>query len=978
MASEDEILVETGDGTVASAVVISRGENTYTFSKNLLVEKSGYFQSKTNFLEKQASRQKGEGGEEGGGHDPVYETVQLPEEEVSDDALKVINCFFNGLPLPLSEVNVYETINAGMYLQLEGLASACMRFIRTENLTDQSNFAEAWILADRLGCRELKGHIDGKVLGPAEEFRRRRGEGEFDLGLNLHKMRLWCHQSVVRSSTNLFSLVQNGKLVEEEEVTDVKGRRRKVICLDGLFTDSTASSLQALFHTLNFIYSGDVGEILEEDVPEILRLSFRMGVHQLRLKMHEDFAPQTPEQWASMYEDIRASEESKLLDLSLSHLCRNFSQFASEIKVLRADHLQTVLKSDCVNAREGDLLRSVFLWADHSGMTRRQELPNLLQHIRRGELTQEEINAVLRSKYKKEAQAAFQTGVRRPDVRPKRKWPQRLVMVEQPHPRLPAQAETRRRMGVHIFRFGSGEWESHLGPELRRQYSVAFDRASSRLYFCEPRNGVDVSVATYSLRSRKPRKERAFAIECLGAHAHSVSLFSPANPEFPLLVTRAMPTKGEKASVLWIDPRTKRAKVTYEPVGYPSPPAGSNQDLPQGEVADAEKTEERTYEARWLFHPDRRRSLLFSAQFRPDRATSCTVCVLGDREGSSSTTHRMGCLDSHCGDYEASFGVYGEHIVRVGGWSYHRRKQQAGLLPSQGQNHQVNFHDLVPNLVSRGSVDLFDPVTFQHRKRLPNLTVPRDCCGVVEVNGDLYVVGGNKRGQDRNWKRNRKKKKDGDGRGRGRGRSRGRVQWEDAVRHSGVPVRSMEKFNRRSGEWEVVKCNFPHLLSGHVAAFVDDLPADLVKILPDDAAKEAADGDPRTKELSGFVRGVTADLTSEAMGRLVEAERRRRGIPGRFEFVRTVRTRKGGIVWLRVDAEAEEALGRINNTICVGAAGAVLFQDRPGKVKETAGLEARRKSLKQQIADGRQTVANLQGELLRVEEAMEGATFLSS
>ena len=808
-----------------AAVVVVRGGDTYTFLRKSLVSKSKYFAHKDNFAElaeKEEPMDQSAGPAPTGGP-PVYERVELPEEEVTDEALRVLHCFFSGglgahQPLPLSEANVYDVINAAMYLQVDELVTACVRFVKREKLIGTENFAAAWVMADRLGCRELQEHVEGGVVGPASHFARRRGgRRDFNLSLEAANLRLRCHQAVVAESTVLFNLVQEGKVRMED------GEGGRVVHVGELiFAGATAETaprrLQALFHLINHLYGDPVDEIMCEVVPDLLVLAARFGVEGLKEQLFDVFGPQSADDWVSVYETARTLRRKDMLDRCLAHLCRNFSDFRPAIGALRADHLQTVLASDMVNATEGEILRALFTWVDFSELTRKQELRRLLQHIRVDQLSQADIDEAFNTRYYMFLDGLFSTIPSEPSK--KRSWPKRLVMVEQPHPRIPIRREVRSSLGIHLYDFETGRWESHSGPGLRRRYSVSFDPAASRLFFTEPRNGIDVSVTVVSLAGNRPRKERTYVTDQPGAHSHSVSVFSPGRrEEGPLIVTRMMPTKGPKAALF--STNLKKRRVTYEPVVYPAPEQDDGVDLPRGAIADAEKTEDRTYEVRALHHASAERTFVFSCNFRSDTAQPSNAMIIPDEEAGgvasegrlASSTLPLQNTFSQRGNFEASFGAYEGKVARVGGWTYVSKNE----TEKTENDFKITAGDLKPRVRSRGEVDLFDAATLQHRKRLPWLVIPRDCCGVVEHEGALYVVGGFTRfavypsEKERARKGGKTKGKKG---GKGRRATSAAAadpyfQFSDAVRHDAKAVRSMERFvPGREAKWEEV-CTGP-------------------------------------------------------------------------------------------------------------------------------------------------------------------------
>ena len=210
---------------------------------------------------------------------------------------------------------------------------------------------------------------------------------------------------------------------------------------------------------------------------------------------------------------------------------------------------------------------------------------------------------------------------------------------------------------------------------------------------------------------------------------------------------------------------------------------------------DPEQTEERTYETRGLADRDRKRSLIFTPQYRHSPDDKSNVCVI-DQKGTQTFCLKDG-QPHRGGRFEASFGFFRKHVVRVGGWHYAFKEGTPSLMPT-----------------SSNLVDLFSASTFESRGSLPSLNYPRDCCGVAEVGGHLYVVGGFKRSRDKNKKRQKQK-----------------ARFKDTVDHDASAVRQMERYNASKKRWETVKGNFPNIKTGNVVAFAHDLPAHLVTVI---------------------------------------------------------------------------------------------------------------------------------------------------
>jgi hypothetical protein len=102
----------------------------------------------------------------------------------------------------------------------------------------------------------------------------------------------------------------------------------------------------------------------------------------------------------------------------------------------------------------------------------------------------------------------------------------------------------------------------------------------------------------------------------------------------------------------------------------------------------------------------------------------------------------------------------------------------------------------------------------------------------------------------------------------------------------------------------------------------------------------------KRKTFTGLLRGVTAKSTLPALQLRVTAHLKRLGMQGEITCEKLVETPTGGILYLRVDEDAEKSLGGDGFELVLGTSGKVKFTDprrRSGTAKTTVEMEENRR-----------------------------------
>ncbi len=122
-----------------------------------------------------------------------------------------------------------------------------------------------------------------------------------------------------------------------------------------------------------------------------------------------------------------------------------------------------------------------------------------------------------------------------------------------------------------------------------------------------------------------------------------------------------------------------------------------------------------------------------------------------------------------------------------------------------------------------------------------------------------------------------------------------------------------------------------------------------------------------TKTLSGFVRSPTSDLSLEDLKILVAGDLRSQGVKGAVTLCKVDRTPKGGLLWLKAEREAYDALVDLGLEIHVGAHGRVQLNEHGtdrSKELEEADLQERLNRLRQAALETQQKLQAAEAEVM--------------
>ncbi len=770
---------EVKDDLAELKVTVHIGGSSHQFNKQRLLATSAYFASEANFKEAKKSHFK-----DVGSNDLADNEYRLSGDEVTEEAVKVIKCFLNlsekekvknmWTQLPLGETNVYEVLHAAQFLQMDPLVRCCEEFVAMADMINLGNFVQQLVFADATGRTLILEHIRQVILGPFDHIRKTEF-GQFDVELRLTPLlRVQCHKQVVaqKSSVLACDIRAAEKKNEEHTVVDLSCYMRRRDDANGV----NIRKAQALFLLVEFMYFDSIAHVSSEHVPCLATLAKRFKVFGLLETLYETFCPEDAEEWADWYVTGRQLSMLGVAKVALRHLCRRFQDFSPAIAVLSFSDMALVMQSDYLDADEEILLKALLSWTNAQLKERHFRLPALLKFVRFKWVPRETLLELL-------SQAPFGEDLKRalehcnlPTVPAagRRYWPSRLVMVELLHPLVKVKSPP--TLAVHSYDPKSNLWTRAICPRLKRRVVAAFDPRASVLHLVQPHRGVELARHSVLLHHERAFIESGPAEGCAEASLNMTGFYCNDNTKKPFVFTAMTPTTDSHVLVYRTD-----FKENYEqkklPIMFPM-------KLKQGEpcIDHRRPTEslDRTCEVRTLFDGRHGRGYIIGAKYRVDPRQDTHVLSL---DPDAAHTNPMAIHNSNKvpGAFEASFATFGESlIVRVGGWVRQLDKGAA-------------------RRVSVARVDAFDADTFKHRKRLPDLVRRRNCCGVSDLCGDLYVVGG-----FRSWKRpvaqrNRK--------------------LQDCVRYKTDVECSMEVLRSGSTSWHIVKTNFPKLKSGYVELF---------------------------------------------------------------------------------------------------------------------------------------------------------------
>ena len=94
------------------------------------------------------------------------EVIELKDESISPDALKIVmDCIYTG-DLHVNEENVFEVLAAADHLQVTSVVQQCCDFLLIEFVQhrfDVQTYCRVWTIADRHGLRDLKEAAEHKM-----------------------------------------------------------------------------------------------------------------------------------------------------------------------------------------------------------------------------------------------------------------------------------------------------------------------------------------------------------------------------------------------------------------------------------------------------------------------------------------------------------------------------------------------------------------------------------------------------------------------------------------------------------------------------------------------------------------------------------------------------------------------------------------------------------------------------------------------
>ncbi len=121
-------------------------------------------------------------------------------------------------------------------------------------------------------------------------------------------------------------------------------------------------------------------------------------------------------------------------------------------------------------------------------------------------------------------------------------------------------------------------------------------------------------------------------------------------------------------------------------------------------------------------------------------------------------------------------------------------------------------------------------------------------------------------------------------------------------------------------------------------------------------------------ELTGFVRGSTANISEEGLALFLKKQVAQLKINGSLTLKGMRKTPKGGILSIRVDDEAEQSLGEHGHVLYIGAAGPVRFHNLKGTTASSRSREARKEQLQSELEEASRVAEDLKKQLMAVAE----------